>query len=58
MSNTSYIRLLNKAKVNNDRIYYNLNIPVDICNDLRLETGDKILIKQHNDNIIIKRADV
>ena len=43
MTNTSYIRLLNRAKVNNDRIYYNLNIPVDICNDLRLETGDKIL---------------
>lgn len=60
-SNQSYVRLLNKTKVNvnNDRIYYNVNISADICDDLQLEGGSKMLIKKLNiDSIVIKRIDL
>ncbi|MGE5782666.1 MAG: hypothetical protein ACM31J_07385 [Nitrososphaerales archaeon] len=45
--------------VNNDRIYYNVNISADIRDDLQFEGGSKMLIKKLNiDSIVIKRIDL
>lgn len=55
---TSYIRLLNKAKVNDGKTYFNINIPKTIAEQLNLQSGNKMIIKLQNDNILIKRIEI
>ena len=58
MNNKSYIRLLSRQKAYHDRSYFNINIPSHICSALGLQNGDKIVIKQDNENIILRKVEL